>query len=141
MKKKTFAVIVLVFLIVQNDILAFQIFKCSPNHFDVHWLLFCTPLFELLLRFCCFQTDADVPRAMIKTYGDAAQVYIRPQGDKYYVNLKAINAQFLRNSGVTHIEISTECTMCAPHRFWSHRVTKGNRGSQGAIIVCKGGSL
>ena len=90
---------------------------------------------------CCFACDADVPDAMTDALGDAAREWVERRGDKYYVNLKAINAQFLRNSGVTHIEISTECTMCAPHRFWSHRVTKGNRGSQGAIIVCKGGSL
>ena len=90
---------------------------------------------------CCFACDADVPDAMTDALGDAAREWIERRGDKYYVNLKAINAQFLRNSGVTHIEISTECTMCAPHRFWSHRVTRGNRGSQGAIIVCKGGSL
>ena len=90
---------------------------------------------------CCFACDADVPDAMTDALGDAAREWIECRGDKYYVNLKAINAQFLRNSGVTHIEISTECTMCSCHRFWSHRVTKGNRGSQGAIIVCKGGSL
>lgn len=90
---------------------------------------------------CCFACDADVPDAMTDALGDAAREWIECRGDKYYVNLKAINAQFLRNSGVTHIEISTECTMCSCHRFWSHRVTRGNRGSQGAIIVCKGGSL
>ena len=90
---------------------------------------------------CCFACDADVPDAMTDALGDAAREWIKRRGDKYYVNLKAINAQFLRNSGVTHIEISTECTMCSCHRFWSHRVTRGNRGSQGAIIVCKGGSL
>jgi YfiH family protein len=90
---------------------------------------------------CCFACDADVPDAMTDALGDAAREWIECREDKYYVNLKAINAQFLRNSGVTHIEISTECTMCSCHRFWSHRVTKGKRGSQGAIIVCKGGSL
>lgn len=90
---------------------------------------------------CCFACDADVPDAMTDALGDTAREWIERREDKYYVNLKAINAQFLRNSGVTHIEISTECTMCSCHRFWSHRVTKGNRGSQGAIIVCKGGSL
>lgn len=90
---------------------------------------------------CCFACDADVPDAMTDALGDTAREWIERREDKYYVNLKAINAQFLRNSGVTHIEISTECTMCSCHRFWSHRVTRGNRGSQGAIIVCKGGSL
>ena len=88
---------------------------------------------------CCFATDADVPDAMIKALGASALNYIRAQGDKYYVNLKEINAQFLRNAGVTHIEISPSCTMCQSSRFWSHRVTQGSRGSQGAIIICKEG--
>jgi YfiH family protein len=88
---------------------------------------------------CCFATDSDVPEAMANALGDSAFPHIRTSGDKYYVNLKAINAQFLRNAGVGHIEISTSCTMCQSNRFWSHRVTKGNRGSQGAIIVCKEG--
>ena len=88
---------------------------------------------------CCFATDSDVPEAMVKALGASASPHIRTSGDKYYVNLKAINAQFLRNTGVGHIEISPSCTMCQSNRFWSHRVTKGDRGSQGAIIVCKEG--
>ena len=51
--------------------------------------------------------------------------------------LKAINAQFLANAGVRHIEISPDCTMCLHETYWSHRYTRGHRGSQGAIIVCK----
>ena len=88
---------------------------------------------------CCFACDADVPDAIIAALGRSAWVHIRTQNNKYYVNLKEINAQFLRNAGVCHIEISTDCTMCQPNRFWSHRVTKGARGSQGAVIVCQGG--
>ncbi len=88
---------------------------------------------------CCFQTDADVPLAMKQTFGKEAESYIRQQNEKYYVNLKEINALALRRAGVTHIEISESCTMCENHRFWSHRVTGGQRGSQGAIIVCKEG--
>ena len=90
---------------------------------------------------CCFQTDADVPQAMIAALGDVAETYIRAQNEKYYVNLKEINAEFLRRAGVTHIDISDACTKCESHRFWSHRITGKNRGSQGAIIVCKGVSL
>ena len=86
---------------------------------------------------CCFETDADVPDAMVQALGDAAKNHIRQQGEKYYVNLKEINALFLKNSGVTQIEISTHCTACRPDLFWSHRITGGNRGSQGAVIVCK----
>ncbi len=86
---------------------------------------------------CCFATDAEVPEAMIEALGRGALNYIRSHDGKYYVNLKEINARLLKNAGVTHIEISTDCTMCQPDRFWSHRHTRGRRGSQGAIIVCK----
>ena len=86
---------------------------------------------------CCFETDADVPQAMANAYGEAAEKWIRRSGEKFYVNLKEINALSLRSAGVEHIEISSSCTACNPHRFWSHRVTKGIRGSQGAIIVCR----
>jgi len=89
------------------------------------------------IGFCCFETDADVPEAMVSAFGDAAKAHIRPQGDKYYVNLKALNALVLNRAGVTDIAIAEECTVCQCHRFWSHRVTKGVRGSQGAIIVCE----
>jgi YfiH family protein len=86
---------------------------------------------------CCFQTDADVPDAMLEAFGEEAKAFITPKAEKYYANLKEINALALRRVGVRHIDISTECTVCQCHRFWSHRVTKGDRGSQGAIIVCK----
>ena len=86
---------------------------------------------------CCFETDRDVPDAMVEALGESAKPFIFPKGDKYYVNLKEMNALFLRRAGVHHIDISTACTACQHHRFWSHRVTKGERGSQGAIIYCK----
>ena len=86
--------------------------------------------------FCHFETDADVPNAMVEAFGEEANAYIEKKGEKYFLDLKAINALSLRRAGVKHIEISDACTMCEPHRFWSHRVTRGDRGSQGAIIVC-----
>ena len=88
---------------------------------------------------CCFETHEDVPKAVLEAFGEEARPFIFPKGDKYYVNLKEINALVLHRAGVEHIDISTECTVCQCHRFWSHRVTKGDRGSQGAIIVCKEG--
>lgn len=89
------------------------------------------------IGFCCFETDRDVPQAMLDTFGDAAKPFIRQQGEKYYVNLKELNALALRQVGVKDIAICDACTVCQCDRFWSHRVTKGVRGSQGAIIVCK----
>ena len=86
---------------------------------------------------CCFETDADVPQALEKAYGAEVKEHITQKGNKYYVNLKEINALALKEAGVTQIDIASECTACQCDRFWSHRVTGGIRGSQGAIIVCK----
>ena len=89
------------------------------------------------IGFCCFETDSEVPNAMINTFGQAAEEYIRPVDEKYYVNLKEINRHALFRRGVRDIVISDACTACEPQRFWSHRITRGNRGSQGAVILCK----
>ena len=86
---------------------------------------------------CCFETDSDVPEAMVAALGDEAKPFIATKGEKFHLDLKQINALWLRRSGVTDITISTHCTACAPDLFWSHRVTKGKRGSQGAIIICE----
>ena len=86
---------------------------------------------------CHFETDADVPEALTAAFGEGVLPFIEKRGEKYHLDLKAINALILRRAGVEHIEISTDCTWCQSHRFWSHRVTKGDRGSQGAVITCK----
>ena len=89
---------------------------------------------------CCFETDEDVPNALLETYGDAISPHISKRGSKFYVNLKAVNAHALTRRGVESIDISTDCTLCQTDRFWSARKHRDNRGSQGAIIVCKGGN-
>lgn len=92
------------------------------------------------IGFCHFETDADVPQALIAAFGSEVEQFIRKSGDKYYVNLKEVNALILRSAGVKHIDISESCTVCEHTRFWSHRYTKGKRGSQGALILCKEGT-
>lgn len=86
---------------------------------------------------CCFQTDADVPQAMLEAFGEEAKKFIQAKGNKYYVNLKEMNALVLRRAGVEQIEISPLCTACRTDLFWSHRRMGQQRGSQGAVIVCK----
>ena len=90
---------------------------------------------------CCFETDRDVPDAMVAALGEEALSHIRPSGNKYYVNLKTLNALWLHRCGVRSIAISSDCTACQPRRFWSHRKVGKNRGSQGAVIVCKEATL
>ena len=88
---------------------------------------------------CCFETHRDVPDAMMSSLSDEAKPFIQPAGEKFFVDLKGLNALWLRRAGVAQIEISKECTACAPHRYWSHRVTGGQRGSQAGVILCKEG--
>lgn len=86
---------------------------------------------------CHFETGPDVPQALESAFGPEVWQYIQRRGEKFFPDLKAVNAMALRRCGVNHIDISTCCTYCQPERFWSHRVTGGVRGSQGAVILCK----
>ena len=70
-------------------------------------------------------------------FGPEVDAYIEKRGKKYHLDLKQINAMVLRRCGVEHIDISDDCTVCSCDRFWSHRATGGERGSQGAVIVCQ----
>ena len=55
------------------------------------------------------------------------------------VDLKEANARRLVMLGLKreNIDISDECTMCSHEKYWSHRYTKGQRGSQAAFIVLR----
>ena len=86
---------------------------------------------------CCFETQADVPQAMKACYGEAAAEFIRPQGQKYYVNLTGLNTLSLRRAGVVHVDCSDLCTACDDRLFWSARKLGDRRGCQGAVIICK----
>ena len=89
---------------------------------------------------CCFETHEDVPNAMTEALGAAALRYIEvlPTG-KFKVDLKGLNAQRLERAGVLaeHIAVSDECTVCSSGKYWSHRATHGQRGSQAAVIMLK----
>lgn len=89
---------------------------------------------------CHFETDGDVPDAMVAAFGEEVAPFMEKIGKKYHLDLKQINAFALRRVGVRQIDISGDCTYCQHDRFWSHRFTGGDWGSQGAIIVCKGGN-
>ena len=97
---------------------------------------------------CCFETGPEVRDAMLSSLGPEAEQYIRParysegseesvSSQKYFPDLKGLNALWLRRAGVRAIDISHDCTRCQPERFWSHRLTGQARGSLAAIIMLK----
>lgn len=86
---------------------------------------------------CCFETHGDVPEGMEELLGKNVWQFIETLGNgKYLVDIKSINGWLVEMAGVQkeHISICEECTACKPNKYWSHRVTKGERGSQGACI-------
>ncbi len=87
---------------------------------------------------CCFETNGDVPHAMLSAFGKEALAFIRRQDEKYYVNLKEMNGLALRHRGVTRITVSTLCTACTPELFWSYRKMGDLRGAQCGVIRCEG---
>ena len=87
---------------------------------------------------CCFETDDDVPEAVEKYLGgETAGLFDRRADGKTMVDLRAANARRLIQLGLKakNIDLSQECTMCSHEKYWSHRYTKGRRGSQAAAIV------
>lgn len=83
---------------------------------------------------CCFETDADVPNSMRRALGTEAEIAISGNGPKYHVDLKALNRIWLQRAGVWQIAVCPDCTACQHDRYWSHRVTRGDRGSMASFI-------
>lgn len=85
---------------------------------------------------CCFETHSDVPDALRAAFGSGADAYIAPLGEKWTVDLKAVNAWRLRQVGVLaeHIDVCPLCTGCRQDLYWSHRKVGDRRGVQGALI-------
>lgn len=84
---------------------------------------------------CCFETDEDVPAALRDALGDEVEPYMERRGAKTHIDLKAVNALWLRKAGVETIDICEDCTACHPHLYWSHRKMGNARGAQIAMIA------
>ena len=87
---------------------------------------------------CCFETDDDVPEAITAWLkGDTEGLFTKRADGKTLVDLRGANARRLMQLGVAaeNIDISDECTFCSHDKYWSHRYTRGRRGSQASVIM------
>lgn len=87
---------------------------------------------------CCFECDDDVPEAVERYLGgDAEGLFEKKPNGKTHVDLRGANARRLMQLGLgrDNIDVSNECTMCLPEKYWSHRATNGIRGSMAAAIM------
>ena len=86
---------------------------------------------------CCFETDGDVPDALRQVLGAEVEPFMSWNGQKWHIDLKAVNALWLQKAGVTRIDICPDCTYCRSDLYWSHRRTGLRRGEQAAVICLK----
>lgn len=85
---------------------------------------------------CCFEVGEEVVDAVKKLIGDAADDLYSPRGDKFMLDLRGVVRYRLIMLGILpeNIDIVGGCTMCDPATYYSHRGTKGNRGSLASVI-------
>lgn len=91
------------------------------------------------IGYCCFEVGPEVveaARAYVGELGDLCRENPAAEG-KYFLDLRGANVRRLVQLGLRpeHIAASEDCTVCLHDKYWSHRYTKGQRGSQAAVIV------
>ena len=91
--------------VVKNSIVAVPV-ALNPESVHITWnalkeakkarLQVCAPVSPVQMEYLFHKK----PDAMLEALGDAAKPFIHPKDDKYYVNLKEINALWLRQAGL-----------------------------------------
>ncbi len=106
---------------------------------------------------CCFETNEDVFNKLIadkKEYSirneektsdrinvsDKNNVYSK-KGEKYYIDLKMLNENQLRKTGVENIDICSYCTCCMSDIFFSYRKEQGKTARHSAVVKIKRGQI
>lgn len=88
----------------------------------------------------CFEVDEPVAQEFLALPGAEKFVTQPTETDrKYHVDLWECNRQFLLEAGVReeNITIGGVCTMCESDLLFSHRRTRGHRGSNCAMLALK----
>jgi YfiH family protein len=83
---------------------------------------------------CCFSTHQDVPDALLSALGEAIEPHMERRGEKWHIDLKAVNALWLKRRGVEKMELSELCTACRTDLFYSFRRHK-SRDRQFSMIA------
>ena len=85
---------------------------------------------------CCFEVGPEVTAAVDALIGNGSDKYYTKKTDKFMLDLRGVVRERFLQLGLkpSNIEFVGGCTMCEPQTYWSHRYTKGNRGSMAAVI-------
>ncbi len=89
----------------------------------------------------CFEVREDFVNAVRELLPcDAFEKFVKIDTEKdgvWHANLVGMNVYFLLGAGakLENIDISEECTCCCPERYFSHRYSRGKRGTMLSIIT------
>jgi len=87
---------------------------------------------------CCFEVGAEVIDAVHDLIGDDAPRFYTAKDieGKFMLDLRGVVKHRLKMLDIQekHINMVGNCTMCNPQDYFSHRGTKGNRGSLASVI-------
>lgn len=88
---------------------------------------------------CCYCVKADFYESFLRSAGKAlTSAFVNPVGEgKWVADLKGANRQILHDSGIPYenIDVCDECTCCNSEDFFSHRFSKGKRGTMLSVIT------
>ena len=86
---------------------------------------------------CCYEVDEPCAAQFLALDDLNTEKFVFPKGGgKYMVDLLETNRQILHAAGVPeeNISVSDLCTCCNSDLLWSHRATKGHRGTMSAFM-------
>ena len=86
---------------------------------------------------CCYEVDEPCAAQFLALDDLSTDKFVFPKGGgKYMVDLIDANRQILHAAGVPeeNITVSDLCTCCNSDLLWSHRATKGHRGTMSAFM-------
>lgn len=86
---------------------------------------------------CCYEVDEPCAAHFLALEGlDSSRFVFPKEGGKFMIDLLEANRHILVAAGVPaqSITLSDLCTNCHPDLLWSHRATKGKRGTMSAFL-------
>ena len=89
---------------------------------------------------CCYEVDSPCAEHFLSMSDLEPERFVFPKdGGKFMLDLLECNRQILVSAGVKseNITICDLCTNCNSDLLWSHRATKGERGTMSAFLCLK----
>ena len=97
-------------------------FSCNPKDIIV--------LIGPTISLCCYEVGSEVKEKLLSTVKNKEKLF-----DGNYIDLKAINAEQLKEIGVEKIDICPYCTSCNNDLFYSYRKENGTKERHYAVLM------